>query len=100
MLTVMIQDKKELLRAQLIKKAQEQGKITYDDILNLLPDAERDISLLDEVMESLVDAGIAVVANAQMDTPIPDDLALSHSDDFMDEDELDLSMVDVDEDIT
>jgi RNA polymerase primary sigma factor len=100
MLTVMLQDKKELLRAQLIKKAQEQGTITYDDILSLLPDAERDITLLDDVMESLVDSGIEVVASGQMDTRIPDDLTLDHPDDFMDEDDMDLAMVDIDEDIT
>lgn len=100
MLTVMIQDKKELLRAQLIKKAQEQGMVTYDDILNLLPDAERDISLLDDIMDSLVDAGIAVVAGSHTDAPAAEDMALDHPDDFMNEDDVDLSMVDIDEDIT
>ncbi len=100
MLTVMIQDKKELLRAQLIKKAQEQGMVTYDDILKLLPDAEREISLLDDIMDSLADAGIEVVASPHMDAPMPEDMTLDHPDDFMDEDDLDLSMFDVDQDIT
>ncbi len=97
----MIQDKKELVRAQLMKKGQEQGMVTYDDILNLLPDAERDVTLLDDIMDSLVDAGIAVVAGSHMpDAPMPDDLALDHPDDFVDDDELDLSMADIDEDLT
>src|SRR5215510_4908250 len=100
MLTVMIQDKKELIRAQLIKKAQEQGIVTYDDILKLLPDAEREISLLDEIMDSLADAGVEVVANPHMDSPMPEDMTLDHPEDFIDEDDLDLSMFDVDQDIT
>src|SRR5215510_4903709 len=100
MLTVMIQDKKELIRAQLIKKAQEQGIVTYDDILKLLPDAEREISLLDEIMDSLADAGVEVVANPHMDSPMPEDMTLDHPEDFIDEDDMDLSMADIDEDIT
>jgi RNA polymerase primary sigma factor len=51
----------ENLRAQIVEKAQLQGSITYDEILSLLPDAERNISLLDDIMEELIEAGIEIV---------------------------------------
>lgn len=52
---------REELRAQLIEKAQSRGSITYDDILALLPDAERDVVLLDDIMDGLLEAGIDVL---------------------------------------
>jgi len=66
MLTVMVQ--KDELRNQLIEKARKQGgSLSYDDILAAFPDAERDISLLDELMEEFMDAGIEVVSQAEPD---------------------------------
>jgi len=97
----MVQDKKEHLRAQLLKKAQEQGVVTYDDILAVLPEAERDIGLLDDIMDGLVDAGIEVVPNAQIDIPIPDDLPPEDGQvPLPDEDDPDMLVLEVDEDIT
>lgn len=52
---------KEELRAQLIEKAQSKGSITYDDILALLPEVERDVVLLDDIMDGLLEAGIDVI---------------------------------------
>jgi RNA polymerase primary sigma factor len=81
MLTVMAPDKKEYLRTQLVKKAQEKGAVTYDDILALMPDAERDIALLDDLMESLSDQGVDVVEHMPMEggnlEGMPPDLALA-----------------------
>ncbi|MCB9452111.1 MAG: sigma-70 family RNA polymerase sigma factor [Anaerolineaceae bacterium] len=57
---LMIQDKDELY-AQLIKKAHDKGAVTYDDILAVLPEAERDVALLDDIMDSLFDAGVVVI---------------------------------------
>ncbi|WP_343416440.1 sigma-70 family RNA polymerase sigma factor [Candidatus Flexifilum breve] len=66
MLTVMVQ--KDELRNQLIEKARKQGNsLSYDDLLAVFPDAERDISLLDDVMEELLDAGIDVVSQSEPD---------------------------------
>lgn len=97
----MVQDKKEHLRAQLLKKAQEQGVVTYDDILAVLPEAERDIGLLDDIMDGLVDAGVEVVPNAQIDIPIPDDLPPEDGQvPLPDEDDPDMLVLEVDEDIT
>ena len=59
---LMVQEQNhEALRAQLIEKARKQGTITYDDILLVIPDAERNIALLDDIMEELIDAGVEVV---------------------------------------
>lgn len=60
MLTVMV--RKEEIRAQIVEKARKQGGISYDELLSLLPDAERDLNLLEEVMEDLLDAGIEVAS--------------------------------------
>ena len=102
MLMVMAQDKREQIRTQLIQKSQSQGVVTYDDILALLPEAERDIGLLDEVMEQLMDAGVEVVASAQADVHLPDDLDHPPQDEIMMEMDEDLEFVmgDVDNDLT
>ena len=103
MLMVMAQDKREQIRTQLIQKSQSQGVVTYDDILALLPEAERDIGLLDEVMEQLMDAGIEVVASsAHVDIHPPDDLDHPPQDEIMMEMDEDLEFVmgDVDNDLT
>ena len=64
MLTVMVQ--KDELRNQLIEKAHQQGMtLSYDDILAAFPDAERDISLLDDIMDELMDAGVEVISHAE-----------------------------------
>ncbi len=103
MLMVMEQDKREQIRAQLIQKSQSQGVVTYDDILALLPEAEREISLLDEVMEQLMDAGVEVVASSQMEIHIPHDLDHPAQDEIMMEMDEDLefaAMTDIDDDLT
>jgi RNA polymerase primary sigma factor len=59
---LMVQEQNhEALRARLLEKARKQGTITYDDILLVIPDAERNIALLDDIMEELLEAGIEVV---------------------------------------
>ncbi len=55
---------KEQLRNQLVAKAQEQGFITYDDILVAMPNIEKDIALLDDLMDELLEAGIDVLPSA------------------------------------
>src|SRR5687767_10603645 len=56
------------IQSQLIEKAHRQGAITYDDILALLPEAETDVALLDDVMDSLLEAGIEVLPGAPVET--------------------------------
>ena len=68
MLMVQEQNNEEL-RARVIDKAQAQGSITYDEILALLPDAERNLSLLDDIMEELMEAGIEILTSRQPNGP-------------------------------
>ena len=58
MLTVMVT--KEELRKQILERARDQGGITYDDILSVVPDAERDLTLVEDIMDDLLDAGVEV----------------------------------------
>ena len=52
---------REELRKQLVEKSNGQGFVTYSDILELMPDVEGDVALLDDLMDSLVEAGIDVI---------------------------------------
>ncbi len=52
---------RELLQKQLIEKSNNQGFVTYSDILELMPDVESDVALLDDLMDSLLGAGIEVI---------------------------------------
>ncbi|MFN8378677.1 MAG: sigma-70 family RNA polymerase sigma factor [Anaerolineae bacterium] len=58
MLTVMVT--KDELRKQILERARDQGGITYDDILSVVPDAERDLTLVEDIMDDLLDAGVEV----------------------------------------
>jgi RNA polymerase primary sigma factor len=58
---VTIMTQREEIRKQLIAKATKQGFITYTDILELMPDVESDVALLDDLMDSLLEAGVEVV---------------------------------------
>jgi RNA polymerase primary sigma factor len=64
--TIQMLSRKEI-QNQLLEKARKQGNITYDDILALMPDAETDVLLLDDVMDSLMEAGYAVVPSTPTD---------------------------------
>jgi RNA polymerase primary sigma factor len=52
---------REELQKQLVDKSNNQGFVTYSDILELMPDVEGDVALLDDLMDSLLEAGIEVV---------------------------------------
>jgi RNA polymerase primary sigma factor len=61
---------KDEVRAKILERARQQGGISYDEILALLPDAERDIALLDDLIDELLEAGVDVAAS--IDTARPD----------------------------
>ncbi len=61
------------LHKQLVEKAKREGGISYDDILALMPHAENDVALLDDLMGSLMEEGIDVAQHS----PSPDDLVES-----------------------
>jgi RNA polymerase primary sigma factor len=60
---------KDELRTQLIEKARRKGTITYDEILTLYPDAEQDITLLDDLMDELIEAGVEVAPSVEPEEP-------------------------------
>jgi RNA polymerase primary sigma factor len=70
---------RDQLRVQLMDRAQRKGFITYDDILAALPDVERDIALLDDIMDDLLDAGVDIVSGSGNIEDISED-ALSEAD--------------------
>ncbi len=83
MLTMMV--KRDEIRSQVIDKARKQGHISYDEILAMVPDAERDVNLLDDVMDDLLEAGIDVMPSVEVEpnedaffdsAAIPDDIEL------------------------
>ncbi len=88
MLMVQEQNNEEV-RTQILEKAQSAGSITYDDILALLPDAERNLSLLDDIMDDLLEVGVAILPARAPGADIPsepaameDDAILPEMDDF------------------
>jgi RNA polymerase primary sigma factor len=82
MVTMTIQ--KDQIRANLIDKAYKQGFITYNDILTLLPDVEKDVALLDDIMDDLLEAGVDVVPGSTK----PDSPEQLEEDPILDESEL------------
>lgn len=51
---------------EIIRKGKERGFITYDDIIKIFPDLERDISYLDELYEKLSVAGVDVLDGSNL----------------------------------
>lgn len=91
---------KDQLRAQLVEKAHKQGFITYDDILETLPDVEQDVSLLDELMDELLEAGVDVIpGSGQGDDEDDVDDSLLDDDDDIEPNDVDDSLLDDDDDI-
>lgn len=52
--------------AEIIKKGKERGFITYDDIIKIFPDLERDITFLDELYEKLSAAGVDILDGSNL----------------------------------
>jgi len=97
--------RREEIQRQLVDKANKQGFITYTDILELMPDVESDVVLLDDIMDSLVEAGIEVIPNKRSDddakTEKPDtDSLISDSDEEDDVDERDALRLILKKDLT
>jgi len=88
---------------QLLEIGKQKGHVTYDDILGLFPEAERDIEQLDEAHAALQAAGIEVVETVDADEPSDDDMeeVESESDTMRDlgNDDTYLSAIDADDTI-
>ncbi len=90
-----------VIQQQLIAKGEAQGYVTYDDILALVPVAERDVEALEDLMEELSQAGITVVSEPPAPSEDADSLeAVSEAptetelEELEDFDPLDLDLVD------
>src|SRR5689334_17542819 len=64
----------KVVQQQLIHKGKTQGFITYDDILALVPAAEQNVDLLEELMDELTQAGISIVESTPTPAQPPEDL--------------------------
>ena len=85
----------EEIYGSLLEQARQKDGLTYDDILAHVPDAEKNIALIDEIMEKLMDAGIEITETIQnVDEEIidmdvdPDDEHLDLSDELPSSDEI------------
>ncbi len=58
---------------QLINLGREKGYVTYEDILNLFPNAEQNMEQLEELLNTLSDAGIQIVSNEDEATDLLSD---------------------------
>lgn len=82
--------KKDEIRTQIIEKARVKGSITYDDILAFLPEVEREVSLLDDIMEDLLDAGIEVIPTESIDGPPASTKATASRETSLEEEDFDV----------
>ena len=65
---------REEIQKRLVEKSKPSGFVTYSDILELLPNVEGDVALLDDLMDSLLEAGIEVIPSpAKVDESVADE---------------------------
>ncbi len=97
----------------LLNTGKAQGSITYDEILEVLPEAETNMDLLEDVFATLFDHGIEVVALKEEDEEVVADEAAEFDFDFEEDEEhllgerivagqdnLDLSQIEIDDSIS
>ncbi len=82
--------------AHLLKIGREKGFVSYDEVLQVMPEAENDVEQLDDIFASLLDQGISVgQAKEEVPTGEKKDAA-----DSAEEDEFDLSQIEIDDSIS
>lgn len=67
-------DKQVEIQQHLIGLAETQGFITYDDILKLLPEAEKDITLLDQLLDDLTENGVSIIEREPSEDELDNEL--------------------------
>ena len=82
--------------AHLLKLGREKGFVSYDEVLQVMPEAENDIEQLDDIFASLLDQGISV-GQAKEDMPTEEK---KDSPESGGEDEFDLSQIEIDDSIS
>jgi RNA polymerase primary sigma factor len=102
MLMVVDKATQQRIQGQLSAKAEAQGYLLYDDILALVPEAEQNIELIEEILDSLTQQGVPILTEPpaeriELAEPIDaGDLLLDEE--FADLDELDALGLDLIED--
>ena len=70
-----IEDQTEHFRiARLIKLGQQQEYVTYDDLLEIFPEAEQDLQQLDQAFVALYSAGIPILEEDEVEEPSDEEL--------------------------
>lgn len=94
----------------LLNSGKVQGSITYDEILEVMPDAETNMDLLEDVFSTLFDHGIEIVAIKEEEPEEQEEIGLSDEgeddEDLINEkapgghDDFDLSQIEIDDSIS
>ena len=82
--------------AHLLKLGRAKGFVSYDEVLQVLPEAENDIEQLDDIFASLLDQGISV---GQTKEEVPTEEKKDPAE-GAEEDEFDLSLIEIDDSIS
>ncbi len=87
----MVVDKatQQLIQQQLSAKAEAQGFVLYDDILTLIPDAEQNIELIEDVIDSLSQLGVPILTEPPAEAAEAPDAEVPDSNELALEDDLD-----------
>lgn len=82
--------------AHLLKLGREKGFVSYDEVLQVMPEAENDVEQLDDIFASLFEQGISV-GQAKEEVPTEEKKDAAES---AEEDEFDLSQIEIDDSIS
>ncbi|PJF42376.1 MAG: RNA polymerase subunit sigma [Candidatus Thermofonsia Clade 1 bacterium] len=93
MLMVVNKATQQHIQQQLSAKAEAQGYVLYDDLLALLPEAEQNIELLEEIIDHLTQQGVPILTEAPVEN-IAADVPSLGADLLLDEELDDLDALD------
>ena len=65
-----LSDEEQLALAQLIELSQEQGALSYEDIMTHVPEAEEMLPVIDSLFDALQAAGIEITENGKVPTEL------------------------------
>ena len=65
-----LSDEEQLALAQLIELSKEQGALSYEDIMTLIPEAEEMLSVIDSLFDALQAAGVEITDNGKVPTEL------------------------------
>jgi RNA polymerase primary sigma factor len=89
------QDEQDQAIRTLVDFGRDHGYVTYEDISRVLPEAEEDLDLVEELFTALTAAGVVVVDDPAQKTSQPDPV----SEALEDEDPLEVANLDIDDSV-